>query len=75
MKKFDELPVHSLIGGMTTDYFEFWCEECGQPVIHLEFAGEDTVGVRLKARCEKCKRDYEFKIRVMPALGPLSPAR
>lgn len=75
MKKLDELPVHSLIGGITTDYFEFWCKECGQPVIHLEFAGEDIVGVGLKAKCEKCERDYEFKIRIIPPLCPLSRAR
>lgn len=75
MKKLNELPVHGFIGGITGDYFEFWCKECGQKVYSLEFACEDSVGVRLKAKCEKCKKDYDFKIRITQPLGPLSHGR
>ena len=75
MKKLDELQVHSLIGGLTTDYFEFWCKDCGQHIRSLGFAGEDVVGVRLKAKCEKCEREFEFKIRTTSPLSLLSRAR
>lgn len=72
MKKLENLNVHSVIGGMTTDYFDFWCKECGSHINRLSFANEDIVGVRLKATCDKCHRDFEFKIKVSPPLGPLS---
>jgi hypothetical protein len=45
MKNISDLSVHSLIGGMITDYFEFWCQECGENVNRLAFYSEDIVGV------------------------------
>ena len=70
--KLDQLRVHSLVGGITTDYFEFWCKECGGHINRLEHASEDPVGVRLRAKCKDCGREFEFKIKVFPPLGPLS---
>jgi hypothetical protein len=71
MTKISDLPVHNLIGGMTTDYFEFWCEDCVERINGLKYYGEDTVGVKLKAICKKCNREYIFKIRVTPPLTSL----
>lgn len=62
--------THSLIGGMTTDYFAFWCKECGTEIPHLEFDSEDIIGVRLKSKCNGCGRESVFKINVMTPLRP-----
>jgi hypothetical protein len=70
MKKLSDLPVHNLIGGITTDYFEFWCEECLERINGLEYYSEDIVGVKLKALCNKCNREYISKIRITPHLVP-----
>jgi predicted SprT family Zn-dependent metalloprotease len=72
MKKVSDLPVHSLIGGMTSDYFDFWCQECGEHINRLKYYGEDIVGVRLQAICSKCNREFIFKIKVSPPLVPSS---
>jgi DNA-directed RNA polymerase subunit RPC12/RpoP len=61
---------HSLEGCMITDYFEFWCAECGSPIDILAFHSEDSVGVKLKAICKKCNKPIIFKIKVTPQLSP-----
>ena len=69
MTKLKNLPVHTLIGGMTTDYFDFWCEDCDAHIDGLHFASEDIVGVRLKASCPKCNKEIVFKLRITPPLS------
>lgn len=71
MKKLSDLPVHSIVGGMTTDYFDFWCAECGSHIDRVEFYSEDSVGLRLRAVCPQCKVESIFKLKVSPPLGPL----
>lgn len=63
--------LHGLIGGLTTDYFEFYCEECGSNIPRVCFYGIDTVGVRLWTKCEKCQREFIFKIKTYPNFGPI----
>jgi predicted RNA-binding Zn-ribbon protein involved in translation (DUF1610 family) len=70
--KISELPISGLVGGLTTDYFDFWCENCGEHIDRLDFHSQDVVGVRLQAVCEKCGREFVFKIKVSPPLGPVS---
>ncbi len=71
MKK--EVPnnLHSLIAGMTTDYLEFFCRDCGEYINMLDFYGIDSVGVRLKSKCPQCGKESIFKIKIHPPLGPI----
>ena len=62
---------HSIIGGMTTDYFEFVCKKCCVKFSQLDFFGIDSVGVRLRVKCEKCGEESIFKIKTTPPLGPI----
>jgi len=55
MNKFPQY-LHSVIGGMTTDYFDFFCKECGEHIYSVDFYGIDSVGVRLRSICKKCGR-------------------
>ncbi len=70
--KLSELPVHSIVGGMTTDYFDFWCNACGEHIDRLEFVSQDPVGVQLKACCPNCKELHVFKLKVSPPLRPVT---
>jgi hypothetical protein len=63
--------LHGLIGGMTTDYFEFFCKEFGTHMDSINFYGFDSIGVKLTAKCSSCNREYIFKIKTFPTLGPI----
>jgi len=63
--------VHSLIGGMTTDYFDIFCQNCDEIIEKLDFYGIDSVGVRLRAKCKKCGQESIFKLKTNPLLGPI----
>lgn len=63
--------LHSVIGGMTTDYFDFFCEDCGTHINSVDFYGIDSVGVRLRSKCPKCGMESIFKIKTHPPLGPI----
>lgn len=63
--------LHSLIGGMTTDYFDFFCKECGAHIPHIDFDCPDSVGVRLMSKCEECGEIHSFKIKVTAQLYPV----
>jgi hypothetical protein len=39
------LPSHSLIGGITTESLDFWCQECGAHIYGFRFHSQDIVGV------------------------------
>lgn len=60
--------VHSLIGGMTNDYFNIWCEKCEAHIDGVQFHSEDIIGVQLKATCPVCKQEHVFKLKVSPPL-------
>ena len=45
--------LHSIIGGMTTDYFDCFCKECGSNINFVDFYGLDSVGVKLFTKCPK----------------------
>jgi len=60
--------LHSVIGGMTTDYFDFFCMECEAHIDRLTFYCEDSVGVQLQADCPKCGETSIFKIKVREPL-------
>lgn len=60
--------VHTLIGGMTNDYFNLWCEECQEHIDGVQFHSEDVVGVQLRAICPRCRQEYVFKLKVSPPL-------
>ena len=61
---FKKLPnVHTFIGGMTTDYFDFWCEKCGEHINRLKFHSEDVVGVKLEATCENVIKLQYLKLK------------
>jgi hypothetical protein len=63
--------LHSLAGGMTTDYFDFFCQGCGGHINRVEFYGIDSVGIRLRSKCIKCELEVIFKIKTHPPLGPI----
>src|SRR5207249_4763684 len=63
--------LHGIIGGMTTDYFDFFCKECGAHIPRLDFDCPDSVGVRLMCKCEQCGEIYSFKIKVAVQLYPV----
>jgi len=63
--------LHSVIGGMTTDYFDFFCRDCGAHINSLDFYGIDSVGVKLRSKCPKCEMESIFKIKTYPPLGPI----
>ena len=63
--------LHALIGGITTDYFDLFCNDCGEHINVLDFYGIDSVGVKLRSLCPKCNKEVKFKIKVHPPLGPI----
>ena len=63
--------LHSIIGGMTTDYFDFFCQQCGASIPRIFFYGLDSVGVRLMSRCDSCGEESIFKIKTSIPLGPI----
>ena len=62
--------VHSIEGGITADYLDFWCVDCGTHIPELRFYSEDAVGVRLRADCPKCNKTSIFKLKVDVPLRP-----
>lgn len=60
-----------ITGKMTTDYFDFFCKECGEHISRIDFYGIDSVGVRLRSKCSKCGMECIFKIKTNPCLGPI----
>lgn len=68
MKKLSDLPVHNLIGGMTTDYFEFWCEECLERINGLEYYGEDTVGYNFRQYVKNVIGNISLRLRSLHLL-------
>lgn len=64
-------PTHSVIAGVTTDYLDFWCKECGHEFTQAwRFSSPDFIGVVLEGACEECKATVSFKLRTTPALVP-----
>ena len=63
--------LHSIIGGMTSDYFDFFCKECGAHIGDIDFYSIDIVGVRLMAKCKSCDSVSIFKIKCTIPLGPI----
>jgi len=63
--------LHSIIGGMTTDYFDFFCKECGSNIPYIDFYGLDSVGVKMMTKCEGCGLLSIFKIKTTIELGPI----
>lgn len=63
--------LHSIIGGMTSDYFDFFCKECGTHLDRVDFYGLDIVGVRLMAKCSSCTSVSIFKVKCSIPLGPI----
>ena len=63
--------LHSVIGGMTSDYFDFFCQACGDHIYSVDFYGVDSVGVRLRSKCPKCGMESIFKMKIHPPLGPI----
>lgn len=61
---------HSLYGGMTTDYFEIFCKECGIPIDEIFWDSEDkAIGCKLHATCPKCGKKSIFKFKLF-GVGP-----
>jgi RNase P subunit RPR2 len=56
---------------MTTDYFEFVCKKCCVIIPQSEFFGIDSIGVRLRVKCDKCGEESIFKLKTTPPLGPI----
>jgi len=50
-----------LYGGMTTDYFAFFCPKCNQELTGVVIEEEFAL-YKGKARCDKCDQTYEFKL-------------
>ena len=63
-------PVHSIEGGMSIDWFLIWCQKCEEVIPEMQYAGEDMLGVRLKAVCPKCHNESTFKLKVDQTLTP-----
>ncbi|MHA1353118.1 MAG: hypothetical protein ACTSPP_10070 [Candidatus Heimdallarchaeaceae archaeon] len=61
--KFEKYGFHTLIGTMTTDYFVFICEECGNKV-DIEFLGLDPAIPKFKAVCSTCEKEIPFKVEI-----------
>ena len=59
--------VHSLVGGMTTDYFEFFCESCGVRIDHIEQKTEHPLVSWYEAKCPQCNTAYSFKMNIWTA--------
>ena len=58
-------------GRISIDYFIIKCENCGAIIERLDFYGIDSVGVRLRAKCENCEEEIIFKLKTYPPLGPI----
>lgn len=67
----DKTNLHSIIGGMTTDYFDFFCEKCGSHINDVDFYRIDSVGVKLVSKCLNCGQVSIFKIKTTIPLGPI----
>lgn len=62
---------HSVYGGMIADYFVVYCKECNSNIDCLDYYGIDSVGVRLRTKCNTCGLVSVFKLKVYPMLGPI----
>ena len=71
MKVEDKTSLHSIIGGMTSDYFDFFCKECRSHINSVDFYDLDSVGVKLVTKCLKCGLISIFKIKTSIQLGPI----
>lgn len=67
----DNEMLHTVIGGLTTDYLDFFCKECGGHIDRTDFYGLDSVGVRLMTVCGACGTASIFKIKCSIPLGPI----
>src|SRR2546427_1144257 len=63
--------LHGLIGGMTTDYFDFFCKECSAQIPRVDFDCPHSVGVRLMCKCEHRGEIYSFKMKLTVLLYPV----
>ena len=64
--KFPQI-VHSVVGGMTTNYFEFFCKSCGTRIDHIHQATEHPLVSWYEAECAKCATKYSFKMNIWTA--------
>ena len=53
------LGMNTVIGGLSADYFNFYCEKCGEPV-KIRFLGYDPAVPRFESIC-KCGEVHRFK--------------
>jgi hypothetical protein len=60
-----DLMVHTIVGGMTTDYFAFFCEKCKVSIDPLEFLGLVRHTPWFRGTCPICNETFEFKIQVL----------
>ena len=54
-----------LYGGMTTDYFAFFCPECHHEIINGLYIDEKKSSPTIyyaTVRCKECNKNYEFKL-------------
>lgn len=58
-------------GRVFIDYFVIECQNCGSTIERLDFYGIDSVGVRLRAKCQNCEVEIIFKLKTYPQLGPI----
>ena len=67
----DKVSLHSIIGGMTNDYYDFFCKECGSHINCVDFYCLDIVGVQLVSKCPNCGLTSIFKMKTSIPLGPI----
>ena len=60
-----ELMVHTIVGGLTTDYFGFYCERCKERIDPLEFLGLVHHMPTFKLHCSKCNDTFVFKMEIL----------
>lgn len=65
MANHNRIDFNRLYGGMTTDYFAFFCPKCKHEIIHGFFIDDTKSSPSIfyaKARCKECDQTYEFKL-------------
>jgi transcription elongation factor Elf1 len=53
-----------LYGGMTTDYFAFFCPKCEKEITGIEFLKMDGVIPVFSVKCQNCGFKTNFKMNV-----------